>query len=294
MTESLTYILITPARNEEKYIEKTLQSVAAQSVLPAVWVIVSDGSTDRTDEIVQAYAQKFSFIKLLRRPPDATRNFGSKAAAIRAGLDGLETRAYDFIGFLDADISFEPDFFKKLLQKMEQAPGQGIGGGVIYEHDGNAWTAMPASFDWSVAGALQFFRRKCYEDIGGYRPLPKGGIDMLAEVMARMHGWSVKTFEDLQVYHYRRMGAEKGNLLHALFKRGIEEYVNGYHPLFQVFRFFSWLPQRPCVLGSCARTLGYFQALLQHTPLCVPDDVKAYLRKEQLLRLKNIYLRTSR
>ncbi len=89
MTERSTYILITPARNEAKYIEKTLQSVAAQSVLPAAWVIVSDGSTDRTDEIVQAYEQKFSFIKLLHRPPDTTRNFGSKAAAIRAGVDCL-------------------------------------------------------------------------------------------------------------------------------------------------------------------------------------------------------------
>ena len=119
-----SYVIVTPARNEENYIEKTIKSVASQSLLPKKWIIVSDGSTDRTDIIVNEYSNKYDFIHLLRAEDDNKRNFGSKIMAFRAGVKQLTNLEYDFIGNLDADVSFYFNYYENLLQKFNNAPKQ--------------------------------------------------------------------------------------------------------------------------------------------------------------------------
>ena len=161
---SLTYVLITPARNEEASIEKTIQSVINQTVMPEKWVIVSDGSTDRTDEIVESYQQKYDFIHMVRREVDANRDFASKVYAIRAGLEKLNGTRYDFIGNLDADVSFEQDFYERVFKEFEKNPDLGICGGVFYELNDGQWVAQHTNINWSVGGCTQTFRRQCYED----------------------------------------------------------------------------------------------------------------------------------
>jgi glycosyltransferase involved in cell wall biosynthesis len=286
------YVLVTPACNEEGYIEKTIQSVIAQTAPPLRWVIVDDGSTDDTAGIVRRYAAQHPFIHLVSRQPNKDRNFSSKVKALEAGVQALGNGAYAYIGFLDADISFEPDFFSSVLQKMQGNPRQGIGGGLVYEKNkAGEWLPFTTNIDWSVSGAMQMFRRQCYEDIGGYCALALGGVDMIAEVTARMHGWSVKTFPGIRLYHYRTMGTAKGHVLAWQFRRGRMEYTNGYHPLFQIMRFFSWLPQRPFLLASIVRTAGYFSSLVRQDQLTVPAEVARFLRKEQMQRLKNVLVR---
>ena len=283
---TVKYVLVTPARNEEKYIEKTICSVVAQTILPAKWVIVSDGSTDQTNDLVKKYADDHEFLQLLKKEPKGSRNFGSKVFAIQAGVDWLQDLEYDFIGVMDADISFETDFFESVIINLQANSKIGIGGGVVHERNSEGeWEPFTGSFEWSVSGAMQMFKRACYESIGGYLPLQRGGIDMIAEVMSRMNGWQVRTFESIRLFHHRTMGTATKSVLEASFRRGIMEYVNGYHPLIQMLRFFTCIPSSPFLLLSLCRSGGYYWALLKKEPMAVPDNVIKYLRKEQLQRL---------
>jgi len=285
MMSTRRYVLISAARNEEAYIERTILSVIAQTILPQKWVIVSDGSTDRTDEIVKRYESDHNFIRLVRKEPDRSRDFASKVFAIRAGMKLLENIEYDFIGILDTDVSFDPEYYERVLEKFEQKPKLGIGGGVIHDKHGGNYHRQFTSFLWSVNGAIQMFPRKCWEDISGYIPLKRGGVDMIAETMARMHGWDVRAFPEIKVLHHRPTGTEKNNIFLVEFNRGIMEYVNGYHPLFQAARFFYRLKQRPYLLGSIFRTTGYSWAFLSRQKQAVPDNVIKFMRWEQKQRM---------
>lgn len=285
---TVRYVLVTPARNEEKYIEKTIRSVISQTILPEKWIIVSDGSTDKTADIVKKYEEDYTFLQLLERKPNDSRNFGSKVFAIQAGVECFQGMGYDFIGVLDADITFEPDFFENVITNLQANDNIGIGGGVVHQKNSEGeWEPFRGSFKWSVSGAMQMFKRECYQSIGGYLPLQKGGVDTIAEVMSRMHGWQVRTFESIELFHHRAMGTAEKSVLEASFRRGIMEYVNGYHPLIQMLRFFTRIPSSPFLLLTLFRTSGYYWALLKKEPMAVPDNVVTYLRKEQLQRLRD-------
>ncbi|HNY26577.1 MAG TPA: glycosyltransferase family A protein [Candidatus Sumerlaeota bacterium] len=287
------YVLITPARNEEQYIETTLKAVVQQEQQPEKWVIVSDGSTDRTDKIVQGYAEKYPFIHLLRREPDSSRDFGSKVFAIRAGVSLLADVEYDFIGNLDADISFQPDYFLRILERFDQIPQLGLAGGDICELNQGEWEARnqgkwdprKIGYDWEVAGAVQLFRHEVFESIGGYLPLSYGGEDTIAGVMVRMKGWETRTFSDIRVCHHRTMGTLEVHSQKADFRRGIMEYANGYHPLFQAARLISGMRFSP--RAHLSRTAGYLYAMLKRVERVVPPDVVKYMYQEHMQRLGN-------
>jgi biofilm PGA synthesis N-glycosyltransferase PgaC len=175
--QTLSYVLITPARNEEAYIAQTLKSVTSQTVLPLRWVIVSDGSTDRTDAIVSKYATEHSWIELLRMPERTERHFAGKVYAFNAGLDRVKHLDYDIIGNLDADVSFEPDYLEYLLEKFESMPKLGVAGTNRWE--GTVMYDYRVSNIDDVAGACQLFRRECFEAIGGYKPVKTAGSTSL-------------------------------------------------------------------------------------------------------------------
>jgi biofilm PGA synthesis N-glycosyltransferase PgaC len=280
------YILLTAARNEEAYIERTIQSVVNQKALPRRWVVVSDGSTDRTDEIVARYVADYAFLELLRTEPDPERNFGSKTYALRAGYEQVKGLAYDYIGILDADVSFEPDYYERVMERFEACPELGLAGGILYDERNGGYIVQNTQTEWSVSGPIQMFRRACYEEIGGYRPLQRGGIDAVAEVMARMHGWKVQGFADLKVMHHRRTGSEKGNLLVTGFRDGIKEYAFGSHFLFEAAKCLYRIRAKPFLLGSVARMAGYCWASLKREPQPLPRDVIAFTKQEQVRRLR--------
>ncbi len=278
------YVLITPARNEEAYIEKTIQSVINQTTLPEKWIIVSDGSTDSTDQIVSGYAEKHAFIQLITAQQNGRYNFGSKVNAINEGYKYLSNVHYDFIGNIDADVSFEPSYFINILKEFEENQELGIAGGVISELVNGNYSKQNISLN-SVAGAVQLFRRKCYESIGGYIPMRFGGIDAAAEILARVNGWHVRTLPEITVLHHRSITTGGKNIISTRFYQGLTNYLLGYHPLFHIASCLSRATERPYLIGSICLLYGYYWAFFKRYKRELPKNAIKYLRSEQMERL---------
>lgn len=201
---NLTYVLITPARNEAAFIEQTIKSVVGQTLQPLKWVIVSDGSTDGTDDIVKKYATEYQWIELVRMPERTERHFAGKVHAFNGGYERVKDLKYDIIGSLDADISFEEDYFSFLLNKFAENPQLGVGGTPFRE--GTVQYDYRFSRKEHVSGACQLFKQECFEEIGGYVPIKGGGIDWTAVTTARMKGWKTRTYTEKTCIHHRPIG----------------------------------------------------------------------------------------
>ncbi|MCR4438332.1 MAG: glycosyltransferase family A protein [bacterium] len=278
------YVLITAARNEEHFIERAIVSVARQSLLPARWVIVDNGSTDRTREVVARNARRYSFLRLISLAPSGS-GFAQKVCAIEAGYEELRALPFDFVGVLDADITLEPTYYERLLAFFRSEPRLGIAGGVILEADKGVFRPRYGNSPDYVAGAIQMFRRACYEAIGGYLPLPHAHEDTVASEMARMHGWEVRSFPELQAWHHRRSSTGQGRLLAARFHQGEADYAVGYHPLFELVKFVRRLGESPLLAGSTVRLSGYLWAAARHRRRPVDGRFVSHLRNRQMARL---------
>lgn len=280
-----SYVLVTAAFNEEAVIEGTILSVIAQTDRPVRWVIVSDGSKDHTDDIVKRYAAQYPFICLLRISEDHPRNFAAQVDAINAGVAELKELDYRFIGNLDADVSMEAEYFEQLMTKFTQNQQLGLAGGSIYEQDAYG-TFRPRKTNnvRSVAHAVQFFRRECFESVSAYVPLPYGGPDSHAETMARIKGWHVTSFPELRVYHHRPTGSV-GGLLHSSFRQGKMDYSLGYHPLFEFAKSLRRIWVRPYVVGAVARLAAFWLSYVKREKRHVSTEFMEFSRGEQKQRL---------
>ena len=281
------YVIITPAHNEEAFIEQTIHSMIQQTVRPFKWIIVNDASTDGTANIAEKYTREHPFIKLVNRNREAGRDFGKKVHAFNRGLEELRNLSYDFIGNLDADITFEPHYFENILREFEADSKLGIGGGIVYTRFTNSFVTYDNTID-SVGGKVQLFRRECFEVIGGYRPLKFGGIDATAEIMARMKGWKVRKSLPNPVFEHRRTGFAHGQPLMAMLRDGRKFYSLGYDPIFYLFRCIYRLRDYPFLLGSGAALLGYLCSMIRRQPVVLPSEVVAYLRGEQRTKLRQL------
>src|SRR3972149_4018127 len=181
------YVLVTAARNEEKYIWETIRSVTGQTLLPKRWVIVSDGSDDGTDEIVDQEAAVHPWIELLRMPKHADRHFSNQARCLNAGYEKVRSIDFEVLGFLDADVSMEGDYFEFLINKFREFPRLGVAG-TPYEEGAHDVGGGLFYDQQHVHGACQLFRRKCFEEVGGFIQIEMGGHDKIAVTKARMKG----------------------------------------------------------------------------------------------------------
>jgi poly-beta-1,6-N-acetyl-D-glucosamine synthase len=280
----LSYALITPAYNEEAHIRRLIQCVAAQTLAPVKYVIVSDGSTDGTDEIVEQYTRELGFVELLRSEKNGRSNFGSKALAFNAGWDRLRALDIDFIANLDADISFEPSYFESLIEEFQKEPDLGLAGGHVHDVFCSRFVPQRMSED-SVAGPTQFFRRQCLEDICGYMPLRWGGIDAAAEIMARMKGWKTRTIWNCRVLAHRPVRTGRKSVFGVRFNKGVMNYSLGYHPLFHALSCLWRVKDHPFAAGSACVMAGYIWAALRGCERQVSKEFVDFLRNEQLSRL---------
>jgi glycosyltransferase involved in cell wall biosynthesis len=285
MTTPVSYVIVSPARNEAQFIELTLQSVVAQKMLPMRWVIVSDGSTDATDEIVAGYAARYPWIRLVQMPKRERRDFAGKVHAFNAGYAQVQDLDYDVVVSLDADISFDSDYFSFLLEKLQADPALGLVGTPFQETTGQVYDYRFVSID-HVSGACQVFRRECYQAIGGYLPIKGGSIDHIAVISARMKGWKTRTFTEKVCLHHREMGTAQRGLLRSKFRLGLKDYNVGNHPLWEVMRGLRQMTRRPRILGGFALVTGYCWAMLHGIRRPVSPALVAFHRREQMQRLR--------
>ncbi|HTP70358.1 MAG TPA: glycosyltransferase family A protein [Dongiaceae bacterium] len=285
MTPRLTYVLVTPAWNEAQFIELTLKSVVSQTVRPARWVIVSDGSTDGTDDIVRKYSAEHPWIELIRMPESRERNFARKVNAFNAGYRALQGVDYDVIASLDGDISFDADYFAFLLQKLEENPGLGLVGTPFKDGSKDVYDYRFVSIE-HVSGACQVFRRQCFEEIGGYVPVKGGGIDLIAVLTARMKGWKTRTFTEKICHHHREMGTAQNSSLSAWYKNGVKDHSLGCHPLWELSRVIYQMSKPPYILGGSLLLAGYASATIRRSPRAVSPSLMEFRRREQMERLR--------
>ncbi|MGH9630996.1 MAG: glycosyltransferase [Bryobacteraceae bacterium] len=285
-SEGQAYVLITPARNEAAFVELTIQSVIAQTVRPLKWVIVNDGSTDGTDDIIKRYATAHPWIQLLDMPERRERHFSGKVNAFKAGYECVLTLDFDFVASLDADISFDENYFAFLLRKLKDEPELGLVGTPFQENGGVIYDYRFVSIE-HVSGACQFFRRRCFEQIGGYVPVKDGGIDYIAVVAARMKGWKTRTFTEIVCTHHRTMGTAQSGAIVARYKNGAKDYALGHHPVWEFFRSVYQMSRPPYVLGGAALLVGFAVALAQRAERPVSEDFMRFVRREQMARLRS-------
>ena len=282
-----TYVLITAAHNEEAFLEKTIDSITSQTVLPIKWILVDDGSMDRTSEIVKAHLSANPWMELIEKPQRNDRSFAGKVQAFNAGFELVKGIAFDIIGNVDADISCGADYFEFLLSKFSEKPRLGVAGTIFTE---TGYSSEKDSFAGRshVSGPCQLFRRRCWEDIGGYLPHRAGGVDWMAVATARMKGWETESFRERSFHHHRNMGTAGRGLIGSAFLSGKRDYFLGGHPVWEIFRVAYRCVKRPYVAGGVALGLGYCFALLRRTPRAVSRELMTFHRKEQMTKLRAI------
>ena len=281
------YALITPARNEEAFIHKTIESVIHQTVLPAKWVIVNDGSTDSTGSIVGRYVAQYDWMELVNRPVRRDRHFAAKVHAFDAGKEKLKDVEYEIIGNLDGDVSLDKDHFEFLLRRFMEDSRLGVAGTVFREED---YSSETDSFEGQthVSGQCQLFRRQCFEEIGGYVANKAGGIDWIAVSTARMMGWTTRSFREKSFFHHRPLGTAERGAFAATFSYGEKDYYLGGHPVWELFRVAYQMTKRPYFVRGLALGLGYGWAMLGRTKRPISKELIRFHRREQMHRLRGI------
>jgi glycosyltransferase involved in cell wall biosynthesis len=282
MRDEVRYVIITPVRDEEKYLEGTLRSVIRQTLKPVEWIIVNDGSSDRTGEVIEKYADAYSWIRGIHRENRGFRKAGGGVVeAFYEGYNVLNSRDWDFIVKLDGDLSFEKDYFERCLEKFQQQPNLGLGGGVVWNivRTGLQMEKNPL---FHVRGATKIYRKQCWEEIGDLIKAP--GWDTLDEVKANMLGWKTQSFTDLRVLHHRPTGLAEG-VWRGCVKNGVADYICGYHPLFMAAKCIKRLFDRPYGVWTVGLLYGFCKGYLKGVEQVHDEDLKKYLRREQLRKL---------
>jgi glycosyltransferase involved in cell wall biosynthesis len=276
------YVIISPVRDEEVHLSRTVESVLRQSVRPVEWIIVNDGSTDRTAEIADNYARQHEWIRVVHRDNRGFRKSGGGVVdAFNDGYHNLQTRDWEFIVKLDGDLSFDSEYFQSCLRAFEEEEKLGIAGGTIYNVI-NGEAILEACPAFHVRGATKIYRRTCWDAIGGFWPAP--GWDTMDEVKAQMLGWTTRTLPGLQVLHHRPTGKNDGTW-GAGFKNGRANYICGYHPLFMLLKCAKRLKEKPYLIQSASLFWGFMSGYLQRVRQVDDRPTIKYLRRQQMNRL---------
>jgi glycosyltransferase involved in cell wall biosynthesis len=284
----LSYVLVTAARDEEEHIGNLLRCVEAQTVRPLKWVIVSDGSTDRTEEIVRKHASRQTWIELIARPKQTHRDFASKVHSFNAGYERVKPYEFDIIGNLDADLTFDAEYMAYLLDKFSCYEHLGVAGTPFVEGSNFVYDYRFTNIE-HVSGGCQLFRRECFEAVGGFSPVKDGGEDWIAVTTARMLGWQTRTFMGKHFVHHRRMGQAKMNVLRAMINTGRNDYLFGNHPLWELFRICYQFRNKPYFIGGAAIMCGYLGTMIRREPKPISSELVSFNQREQLRRLRSAF-----
>jgi poly-beta-1,6-N-acetyl-D-glucosamine synthase len=260
---SRSYLVVTPCRDEGEFINQAIESMAAQSIRPACWVIVDDGSSDDTPEKLDAAAQKYDFIRVVHREDRGERKVGPGVIeAFYSGYDSVDVSEFEYICKMDADLKLPERYFERLIEEMEQDDRLGAVSGKMFLRDEQGVLHHERRGDDHAAGPTKFYRRVCFEDIGGFvRMVGWDGID---GHMCRLKGWVARSIMDdeLKVEHLRQMGSSEQGVLTGRIRGGQGKWRLGSSPWYMlataVYRAFD----KPYIIGACAMVYGYFRAML--------------------------------
>jgi glycosyltransferase involved in cell wall biosynthesis len=278
------YVVITPSRNEEKYLPKTIASMVSQTLRPQKWIIVNDGSTDQTGGIIDQVCGEHRWIQARHRADRGFRKAGG--GVIEAFYDGyglLGEENWDYIVKLDGDLSFAPGYFADCVERFRSEEKLGIGGGTICSvASGGREPESEGDPPFHVRGATKIYRRSCWEAIGGLLKAP--GWDTLDEVKANMLGWTTHSFAELKLTHHRFAGDADGSWKNWV-KNGRANYITGYHPAFMLFKCLSRLGEKPYGVVAGGLLWGFFGGYWQKASQVEDRELIRYLRRQQLRRL---------
>ncbi|HTW78144.1 MAG TPA: glycosyltransferase family A protein [Terracidiphilus sp.] len=276
------YTLISPVRDEEPFIAGTIESIARQTIRPAQWIIVNDGSRDRTGSIIDDYARRYPWITAVHREDRGRRVAGSGVMeAFYAGYERLQCEDWDFIGKFDGDLILEESYFESCFQRFAEDPRLGICGGLLYCEE-NGQLKPDRQPPGHVRGAVKLYRRSCWSEIGGL--IRSTGWDTADEIHANMLGWRTWSFDDLRVIHCRPTGAAAGAWSDSV-KNGHADYVSGYHPLFLAVKCCKRLFHKPYVVRAVGHAYGYLAGYVRRAPRCGNAELVRYIRAQQMRRL---------
>jgi biofilm PGA synthesis N-glycosyltransferase PgaC len=276
------YVIITPVRDEQQYLRSTIENVMAQTILPVEWVIVNDGSTDGTGDIIDDYAGRVPWIHAVHRSNRGFRKSGGGVVeAFNDGYNALRCPDWDFIVKLDGDLTFAPDYFGRCFEHFRNEPRLGIGGGDIY-HDICGDLKREVNPRFHVRGATKIYKRDCWKAIVKLWQGP--GWDTIDEVKANMLGWNTQSFPELRLLHHRITGSADGWWRDGV-KHGLVCYISGYHPIFVAASCLYRLTRRPYILRSFSICFGFFKGYLTRVQRVNDTRLITYIRSQQLNRI---------
>lgn len=280
-------VIVSPVRNEEDLLPGTIASVVSQTLRPLLWVIVDDGSTDRTAEIAAAAAARHDWIRVVRRDDRGRRVLGS--GVIRAFDAGLATVDvdHDYVAKMDVDLTFGPRYLESLIERFEADPQLGAASGKVYRPEGDG-LVEEFMIDPMVAGQWKLYRRACFDAIGGFVPeVMWDGIDFHT---ARQRGWRTASIEapELRIVHHRLMGSSDRSVLRGRLRWGRGQWFMGSHPLYVLGSAVLRMAEKPRLIGGMLIALGYLRSALAGAPRHDAPGFRGELRRWQLGRLRRL------
>jgi glycosyltransferase involved in cell wall biosynthesis len=275
-------VLITPCRNEAAFAKKTLESVAAQTVPPALWVIVDDGSTDGTPALLEEYAARTPYIRIVRHEPHGPRRVGPGVVdAFYAGYRTIDLGQFDYLCKLDCDLDLPKRYFEILIERMEADPRLGTCSGKPYFVSRNGRLMTEGCGDEVSVGASKFYRAECFREIGGFlSAVMWDGIDCHR---CRMLGWTARSWDDpeLRLIHLRPMGSSQGSLLSGRVRHGAGQYFMGTGLAYMTASALYRMTLSPRLIGGLAMWWGYVASMIQRKPRYAEPTFRKFLRQYQ-------------
>ena len=283
MISTRSYLLISPCRDEAQYLRRTLDSVAAQSVPPTLWVVVDDGSTDETPAILDEYASRLPYLRVVRRSDRGRRQVGPGVIeAFYAGLETVTLRDFEYVCKLDMDLELPVRYFELLMQRMERSPRIGTTSGKPwFVHPQGGMLVPEICGDEMSVGMTKFYRVACFNEIGGFvRQVMWDGIDCHR---CRMLGWVAESvdLESLRFIHLRPQGASHVGIWTGRLRKGFGQYFMGTSPFYQLAVAVYHLPAYPVIIGSVGMVWGYFRSWLKGLPRYDDLEFRRFLRSYQ-------------
>ena len=278
----LRHVVVTPSRNESAFLPELAESVAKQSIIPSMWIVVLHNSQDESRRIMEGYSKRFDWISVISVNDNSKRRRGGQIASlVNKGLE-LCGKDWDFFSKIDADMVLPNDYFEQIFTEFNSSAKLGITSGSCYTMDRGRKRTEKVSPD-HTRGGLKTYRRQCLDEIGGIMELD--GWDGIDNIMAQMVGWETKPINRLEVLHQRTTGSHSG-VVSGCFESGRFAHSMGYYPLFMFARSIHRMARRPFIIGGISMFMGYSYSILTRQKRQTEPTVVAYLRKKQKNRLK--------